>query len=81
MYNKTTNHLFSVVPRTKCEMSTFRQPHRHCTTMDASYLIPIYYEEVLPSDTLSLDLASLCRMATPIYPVMDNVSIKFYKDN
>jgi hypothetical protein len=47
-------------------------------TMDAGKLIPFYVDEVLPGDTFSVDTAGICRMSTPIYPVMDNCYLDVY---
>ena len=45
----------------------------HKTTFDAGKLIPIYVDEVLPGDTFSLSCTAFGRMATPIFPIMDNL--------
>lgn len=46
--------------------------------MDAGKLIPFYVDEVLPGDTFSVKTAGICRMSTPIYPVMDNCYLDLY---
>lgn len=66
------NSRFSLAPQASIERSRFDRSHSHKTTFDAGKLVPIYCEEVLPGDTVSLDLSTVCRMATPLYPVMDN---------
>lgn len=73
MYSKTTNHLFSMIPKADIPRSTFDTPHRHLTTMDAGYLVPIMVDEVVPGDTRDISLSSLCRMSTPLFPIMDNM--------
>lgn len=71
---KPTNvHQFAMVPRADIPRSTFRMQHGHKTTFDAGLLIPIYCDEVLPGDTYTLSMTAFCRMATPIFPVMDNL--------
>jgi len=45
------------------------------TTFDAGYLVPIFCEEVLPGDTFNVRATLFGRMATPIYPVMDNLHL------
>lgn len=80
MNNQQLN-LFSMNP-VKLEMgrSKFERPSRHLTSFDGGKLIPLYCEEVLPGDTVSMDFNMLCRMATPICPVMDNayLDVHFY---
>lgn len=60
--------------------SVFDRSSGHKTTFNTGDLIPIYLDEVLPGDTFSMDMGMACRMATPIFPVMDNLSldIQFY---
>lgn len=62
-----------MVPRSDVPRSRFKMQFTHKTTFDAGYLIPIYHTEVLPGDTFNLNMTALCRMATPIYPIMDNL--------
>lgn len=50
----------------------------HKTTFNAGCLIPIYWDEVLPGDTYQMDVSSLVRMSTPIFPVMDNAYLDLY---
>ena len=36
-------------------------------------IVPIFVDEVLPGDTFNLSITAFARMATPIYPLMDNL--------
>lgn len=45
------------------------------TSFSAGKLVPIYLDEVLPGDTVTMDMSMVCRMATPLYPVMDTAWI------
>lgn len=65
-------HKFSMIPRADIPRSTFRIESGHKTTFDAGELIPVYMDEVLPGDQFSLNMTAFARMATPIFPVMDN---------
>ncbi|WGL31437.1 major capsid protein [Dipodfec virus UOA04_Rod_1048] len=42
-------------------------------TIDEGYLYPLIDIEVLPADTFKINLETLCRAATPVFPVMDNL--------
>ncbi len=66
-------HQFSQVPKADIPRSTFDRTHGYKTTFDSGYLIPIYIDEVLPGDTFNVDPTLFARMATPIYPIMDNL--------
>ena len=58
--------------------STFSIGQTHKTTMYEGDLVPVFIREVLPGDTFSVDTSLLIRMATPIFPVMDNAFIDLY---
>ena len=58
--------------------STFTAHPKHITTMTEGDLVPVFFSEVLPGDTFSVDTSFLARMATPIFPVADNAFIDFF---
>lgn len=64
---------FSMIPRADIPRSQFRMEFTHKTTFNAGYLIPLYVDEVLPGDSFNVNMTMLTRMATPIYPLMDNI--------
>lgn len=64
---------FSMVPKSDVPRSNFKTTSGYKTTFDAGYLVPVYVEEVLPGDSFKGDVTFFARMATPIYPVMDNL--------
>lgn len=66
-------HLFSQVPNVTIPRSAFDRTHGLKSTFDAGYLVPVFCDEVLPGDTHNLRMTAFARMATPIYPVMDNL--------
>lgn len=68
----STNH-FAMVPGTHIQRSQMRVEHRHLTTFDSGFLVPIYVDEVLPGDTHNLRHTIFARMATPINPILDNL--------
>ncbi|AXH77118.1 MAG: major capsid protein [Microviridae sp.] len=66
-------HQFAMVPRAEIPRSRFRMQKAYKTTFDASLLIPIFVEEVLPGDTFQVKMTAFARLATPIFPIMDNM--------
>jgi len=64
---------FSRVPDVRVERSKFNRNSRLKTTFDAGYLVPIFWDEVLPGDSHSVSMNVFARLATPIKPVMDNM--------
>lgn len=72
--NKSVDlHSFAMVPKFDIPRSRFDRQFTHKTTFDASYLVPIYVDEVLPADTFSLSMTGFARLSTPIFPIMDNL--------
>lgn len=72
--NKSVSvHQFSMVPKADIPRSQFRIQKTHKTTFDSGYLVPIYVDEVLPGDTFNLRATIMARLATPIFPIMDNL--------
>jgi Capsid protein (F protein). len=72
--NKSVNlHNFAMVPRADIPRASFKMEHTHKTTFDAGLLIPVLLEEVLPGDTFKVKMTAFARMATPIFPLMDNL--------
>lgn len=69
---------FGNIPEKQIRRSKFKRPMRHLTTMNTGDIIPIYVDEVLPGDTVSIDESMVIRMTTPITPVMDNAWIDTY---
>jgi Capsid protein (F protein) len=64
---------FSMIPRADIPRSTFNIETAHKSTFDAGLLIPIFVDEILPGDTFQLSMTAFCRMATPIFPILDNL--------
>jgi len=66
-------HQFSQVPKAEIPRSTFDRTHGHKTTFNAGMLIPFFVDEALPGDTFNVKATMFARMATPIFPLMDNL--------
>lgn len=67
------NHDFSRIKTMPQQRSVFARNFTHKTTFDADYLIPIYIDDILPGDTVNLQLSVMARLSTMIFPIMDNV--------
>jgi hypothetical protein len=64
---------FSKVQGPDVPRSSFNRSHGLKTTFSADLLVPIYCDEVLPGDSVSVSMSAFLRMATPIFPLMDNL--------
>ena len=71
-------HQFSQVPKAQIPRSSFDRSHTHKTTFDGGYLIPILVDEALPGDTFNLKMTGFARLATPIFPAMDNMHMETF---
>ena len=70
---------FAITPSVSISRSKFRRPSQHKTSFKLGDIVPIYVDaDILPGDTVSMDLAALVRMSTPIAPIMDNIFIDYY---
>lgn len=78
MANRNATSRFAQVPRAEIRRARFKRDFANITTMNEGDLVPLYVDEVLPGDTISCQLNGLVRMATPLYPVMDNCYLDTY---
>lgn len=58
--------------------SRFPRPFDHKTTFNVGQLIPFYWTDILPGDTVSMRTSKVVRMTTLIDPVMDNLYLDCY---
>lgn len=72
------HHSFSRSPSATIPRSSFDRSHGCKTTFDAGYLVPIFVDEALPGDTFNLRMTAFGRLATPIFPVMDNIFLETF---
>lgn len=71
-------HQFAMVPRADIPRASFNIQRTHKTTFDGGYLVPVLCEEVLPGDTYKVKMTAFARLATPIFPIMDNAYLESF---
>ena len=70
---------FRELPDVKIGRSQFNRSHGLKTTFDASYLVPILVDEVLPGDTFTLKMNGFARVFSPLEaPIMDNIELETF---
>lgn len=83
--NKTARqHNFAISPRAEIPRSKFPLRQTRKQAFNASELVPIMIEEVLPGDVWQHNEAIMARFATPIAPAVDDISLEtfyFYVPN
>lgn len=58
--------------------SSFQRDYPLRTTFNQDYLVPIFNDEILPGDDISLKMTAFTRVATPIKPIMDNLYLETF---
>lgn len=77
--NKTAKqHNFAIIPRADIPRSKFKMRQTRKQAFDASDLIPIMCEEVLPGDVWQHHESVMARLATPIAPVVDDIDLETF---
>ena len=76
--NRNIESHFSRVPYVNHPRSTFDRSSGHSTSFNSGDLIPIYCDEILPGDTVSMNTTSLVRMQTMLTPVFGNIYLDTY---
>lgn len=76
--NRNSEQHYSQVPHAEIRRSKFKRDFSLLTTINEGDLVPIYVDEVLPGDTFKIDVNGLVRMATPLFPVMDNCNMDVF---
>lgn len=77
--NRNTSLHFQNTPSIDLPRSQFDLSCKHTTTFNEGDIVPLYVDfDILPADTVTMDLSMIVRMATPIYPVMDNCVMDTY---
>ena len=71
-------HSFAEVPQAEIPRSSFNRSHGLKTTFDADNLVPILLDDVVPGDTFNVDFNFFARLATPLYPIMDNLYLETF---
>lgn len=66
---------FEMTPRADIPRARFNIQFTHKTTFQAGILIPVMCEEVLPGDHFECSMTAFARLATPIFPLMDNIHL------
>lgn len=77
--NRNTTNFYAQEATIDIQRSKTKRAMDHKTTFNTGYLIPFYVDtDIMPGVTIKNTTKVLCRMATPIYPVMDNAYLDTY---
>lgn len=73
-----SQHSFAMVPRAEIPRSTYLLQWLHKATANGGDLFPIACEEMLPGDHFVGEANIFARLATPVFPVMDNAELETF---
>lgn len=76
--NRNTNAHFSELPSIEIERSTFDRSFSHKFSGIVGDVIPIFYDDILPGDTVVMDTSKVVRFQTLLTPMMDNLYADVY---
>lgn len=70
---------FALAPRKdRIPSSRFNRPSSYTTAINASYLYPVYCEEIYPGDIFNVKVSSFARLSTPVVPILDNLYLDYF---
>jgi hypothetical protein len=72
------NSHFAMIPSAQIPRSRFQADKTYKTTFNEGNLIPVYCDEVLPGDTFNLKMTAFARLSTPLFPIMDNMTMSSF---
>ena len=67
------NYDMAQAPTMSAPRASFNRSHGGKTTQDFDQIVPMYFDEVYPGDTFNMNAAVMGRLATPLFPIMDNM--------
>lgn len=76
--NRNIEAHFSRLPSVNHPRSTFDRSHSHSTSFDFGKCIPLYVDEVLPGDTVTMETNKIVRLQTLLAPTLTNMFMDTY---
>lgn len=76
--NRNASSHFSLLPSANIRRSVFDRSSSHKTSFNSGELIPLYVDEILPGDTVSITTSKVVRLQTLLTPIFDNVYMDTY---
>ncbi len=76
--NRNISSHFSQLPSANIRRSVFDRSSSHKTSFNVGELVPLYVDEVLPGDTISITTSKVVRLQTLLTPIFDNVYLDTY---
>lgn len=71
-------HDFAKIPGDKLPRSLMKRNSGHKTTFNFGQLVPVFLDEAVPGDTMTMKPTVVARLATQLRPVMDHMQIDIH---
>lgn len=71
-------NLFNSIPLLKPRKNAFKLSHNVKLTCEMGQLVPVFVQDVLPSDRFKLSVSSIVRFAPLLAPIMSEVDVFFH---
>ena len=76
--SRHNQHSFAQIPSVHTTRSKFNRSFGAKDTFKFDELTPIFIDEILPGDTINMNVKTFIRLATQVVPVMDRMMLDFY---
>lgn len=76
--SRYSQHSFAQIPNVHMARSKFDRSFGIKDTFDFDLLIPFFCDEILPGDTINLNVQSFARLAPQVVPLMDNLYMDYH---
>lgn len=71
-------NLFNSIPLLKPRKNAFKLSHNVKLTCEMGHLVPVFVQDVLPSDRFKLSVSNIVRFAPLLAPIMSEVDVFFH---
>jgi hypothetical protein len=72
------NYNMSQAPTMSAPRASFNRSHGLKSTIDFDTIYPMYWDEVYPGDTFTMNPKIFARLATPLFPLIDNMQLDIH---
>lgn len=78
MGNRHSQHSFATTPNVHMARSFFNRSFAAKDTIDFDFLYPMFVDEIVPGDTINLNVNMFSRLAPQVVPLMDNLMVDYF---
>ena len=79
MADRNQESAYSLIDTIDMPRSTWKRTFTHKTSFNAGSLVPFYFNmDIIPGTTIKNTTSVVLRMATPLYPILDNLYLDIF---